>query len=255
MGKLDGKTAIITGASSGFGYAATKLFAQEGCNVVATARRVERLEQLKAECEGLPGKVAIFAGDACEEQTAIDCVQLCMDTFGRIDILINNAGIGYYANLLDEKATIAQYEKIYDTNVKSAFAFTKYAVAHMKEQHSGQLIFVSSAAGVYGYPHESFYSSSKFALRGLAQSMDAEFRADGIKSCAYCPGAGITEFAIGNGRTVEQMENSGMLTSEQVAEHFLFICSQPASVRIIELRTRAMNEPLTPGDAGFHTED
>jgi len=253
MGQLSGKVAIITGASAGFGYAAVKLFAQEGCNVIATARREERLEQLKLECEGMEGQVIYCAGDAIQEEVAIDVVKLAIEKFGQIDILINNAGIGRYLNIID--ASMQDYDDIYDANVRSAFSFTKHAVPHMKEKKSGQLIFVSSAAGVYGYPHESMYSSSKFALRGLAQSMDAEFRSDGIKSCAFCPGAGITEFAIGHGRTTEQMENSGMLTSEDVAEMFLFICTRPSHVRIIELRTRAMNEPLTPGDAGFHTED
>ena len=135
-----------------------------------------------------------------------------------------------------------------NTNVRSAFAFTRYTVPEMLKNKSGQIIMVSSAAGIYGYPNETIYASSKFALRGLAQSLDKEFRKDGIKSCAFCPGAGITEFAIGHGRTQEQMEHSGMLSAEDVAYALLFICTQSEHSRIMEIRMRAMNEPLTgPG--------
>lgn len=252
MGQLQGRSAIITGASSGFGFAAAKLFAAEGCQVLATARRVERLDQLVAETADAPGRVVPFAGDAIAEQTAIDAVALAVESFGQIDILINNAGIGRYLSI--EDSTLTDYDEIYDANVRSAFSYTKHTVPHMKKRSRGQLVFVSSAAGVYGYPQESMYSSSKFALRGLAQSMDGELRKHGIKSTAFCPGAGITEFAVGHGRTDEQMDDSGMLTPEQVAEMLLFICTRPANVRITELRTRAMNEPLTPGDAGFQTD-
>ena len=252
MGKLQGQVAVITGASSGFGYAAAKLFAEEGCQVLATARRAERLDQLVAETAGAEGRVVPFAGDAVEERTAIDAVRLAVESFGQIDILINNAGIGRYLSI--EESTMQDYDEIYDANVRSAFAFTKHTVPHMVQRGRGQLIFVSSAAGVYGYPNESMYSTSKFALRGLAQSMDGELRRHGIKSCAFCPGAGITEFAVGHGRSDQQMDASGMLTPEQVADMFLFICTRPDNVRIIELRTRAMNEPLTPGDEGFRTD-
>ena len=135
-----------------------------------------------------------------------------------------------------------------NTNVRSAFAFTRYTVPEMLKRSKGQIIMVSSAAGVYGYPNETIYTSTKFALRGLAQALDKEFREKGIKSCAFCPGAGITEFAIGYGRTEEQMAKSGMLTAQDVANALLFVCTQSEQSRIIEIRMRAMNEPLTgPG--------
>ena len=232
MGKLTGKVAIITGASAGFGQATAKMFAAEGCNLVVTARREERLQAL--------------VGDATDAATAQACVKLAIDTWGQIDILINNAGIGRYTPLLE--STMEDYDLVMNTNVRSAFAFTKYTVPQMLEKGKGQIIMVSSAAGVYGYPNETIYTASKFALRGMAQALDKEFREKGIKSCAFCPGAGITEFAIGHGRTEEQMANSGMLTAEDVANALLFVCTQSERARIMEIRLRAMNEPLTgPG--------
>lgn len=246
MGKLEGKTAIITGASAGFGRATAYAFAREGCKLVITARREERLKEVAEKCRQLGGEAVYYAGDAMDEKTAEACVKLAVETYGQIDILINNAGIGRYTPLLE--STMEDYDLVMNRNVRSAFAFTRYTVPHMLEKGEGQIVMVSSAAGVYGYPNETIYTSSKFALRGFAQALDKEFREKGIKSCAFCPGAGITEFAIGHGRTEEEMAKSGMLTAEDVAEALLFICAQPEHVRIMELRMRAMNEPLTgPG--------
>ena len=246
MGKLDGKVAIITGASAGFGMATAKMFAAEGCRLVVTARREERLKALVEECKAAGGDAVYYAGDATDAATAIACVKLAIDTWGQIDILINNAGIGRYTPLLE--STMEDYDLVMNTNVRSAFAFTKYTVPEMLKAGKGQIIMISSAAGVYGYPNETIYTASKFALRGMAQALDKEFREKGIKSCAFCPGAGITEFAIGHGRTEEQMASSGMLTADDVANALLFVCTQSERARIMEIRLRAMNEPLTgPG--------
>lgn len=246
MGKLTGKVAIITGASAGFGRATAYAFAKEGCKLVLTARRSDRLQEVVDACVGFGTEAVYYAGDAIEENTAIECVKLAIKSFGRVDILINNAGVGRYTPLLE--STIEDYDLIMDSNVKSAYCFTRHTVPHMLEQSSGQIVMVSSAAGIYGYPNEMIYSGSKFAMRGFAQSLDKEFREKGIKACAFCPGAGITEFAIGHGRTDEEMLSSGMLTAEDVAEALLFVCVQPAHSRIMEIRMRAMNEPLTgPG--------
>ena len=244
--KLEGKVAIITGASAGFGMATARMFAEEGCNLVITARREERLKALAEECKELGGDAVYVAGDATDAETAKACVAKAMETWGKIDILINNAGIGRYTPLLE--STMEDYDLVMNTNVRSAFAFTKYTVPEMLKVHSGQIVMVSSAAGIYGYPNETIYTASKFALRGMAQALDKEFREQGIKSCAFCPGAGITEFAIGHGRTEEGMAKSGMLEATDIANALLFICTQSERARIMEVRIRAMNEPLTgPG--------
>ena len=122
-GKLSGKVAIITGASSGIGKSTALLFASEGCNLVITARREELLKEVKNECEKKGVKVFYYAGDVKLEQTAKEWVGLALKEFGKIDILINNAGIGKLIKLVD--STAEDYREIMDTNVFSSFIFSK----------------------------------------------------------------------------------------------------------------------------------
>src|SRR6188472_721764 len=121
--KLQGKVAVVTGASAGIGLASARALAGEGANLVVTARRRERLEELAGE---LTTNTAIVVGDAREEQTAIDTVAAAMDQFGRIDFLINNTGVGNYKNVADTSAE--EYDEMMDTNVRSTFLFTRHVV-------------------------------------------------------------------------------------------------------------------------------
>ena len=113
MGKLTGKTAIITGASGGIGRVTAEIFAREGCNLVIMARREDKLREVAAACEALGGKTVWLAGDAGKEQTAINTVRLAVDTFGQVDILVNNVGIGILKSLVD--STEEDYDRIMDT--------------------------------------------------------------------------------------------------------------------------------------------
>src|SRR5208282_4669939 len=115
--KLEGKVALITGASAGIGQACARALAGEGARLVLTARRQERLDALKKEAELLGSDAVTFAGDAREEQTAIQTVKAAVDAFGRLDILVNNAGAGNYKNLVDTSAE--DYDGLMDTNPTS----------------------------------------------------------------------------------------------------------------------------------------
>src|SRR6516164_4724188 len=122
--KLQGKVALITGASAGIGQACAGALAGAGAHLVLTARRTDRLEKLKKEIETAANKVIIITGDARKEETAIKTIQGAMDAFGRIDILINNTGVGNYKNLVNTSA--AEYDEMMDTNVRSTFLFTRH---------------------------------------------------------------------------------------------------------------------------------
>ena len=240
--KLLGKVAIITGASAGIGQACARALAGEGACLVLTARRKDRLESLKGELERAGSKVIYVLGDAREEETAIQAVKAATDNFGRVDILINNTGVGNYKKLVDTSA--AEYDEMMDVNVRSTFLFTRHVVPVMKQQKAGTILMISSMAGVYGFGGEAVYCMTKFAQVGFAQALDRELREEGIKVGAICPGGVKTEFALGKGRTEQSVKDSAMLDPEDVAGVVLLACTQSAKSRIIEVQMRTMAEGL-----------
>src|ERR1035441_6495337 len=164
--KLNGKTALVTGASAGIGWATALALAEEGANLVLTARREDRLQELKklALEKGAPAVILVH-GDAREEQVAIDCVGAAIKSYGALDILINNIGMGIYKDLVD--TSLADYTAMIDTNIRTTFLFTRHAVPHMIERRQGTILMISSMGGVYGFAGEAVYCSTKFAQVGF----------------------------------------------------------------------------------------
>jgi NADP-dependent 3-hydroxy acid dehydrogenase YdfG len=239
---LNGKVALITGASAGIGQACARALAQEGARLVLTARRKERLEELKQQAEKLGTQAISVLGDAREESTAKSTVEAATQTFGHVDILINNTGVGNYKNLVDTSAE--EYDDLMDTNVRSTFLFTRHAVPVMLHQKQGTILMISSMAGIYGFAGEAVYCATKFAQVGFAQALDRELRPHGIKVGVICPGGVKTEFALGRGRTPEGVRNSDMLEPDDVAGAVLLACKQSQGSRVIEIQMRTMAESL-----------
>lgn len=231
---------LITGASAGIGQACAHALASEGANLVLTARRQKRLEQLKQEIEAAGTRAVIVVGDARKEETATKAVKTAINAFGRIDILINNVGVGNYKNLVNTSAV--EYDEMMDTNVRSTFLFTRHTVPVMLKQKSGTILMISSMAGLHGFGGEAVYCMTKFAQVGFAQALDRELRASGIKVGTICPGGIKTEFAIGKGRTKQSVKQSNMLDVEDVARVVLMACAQSSKSRLIEVQMRAMSE-------------
>jgi NADP-dependent 3-hydroxy acid dehydrogenase YdfG len=240
--KLQGKIAIITGASAGIGWASALALAEEGAYLVLTARRKERLTDLEDAVRKAGGQAISVVGDAREDETAHKVVEAAVSTFGGLDILINDVGIGNYKNLIDTSPI--DYDEMMDTNVRSTFLFTRFAVPCMIEQRSGTILIISSMGGIYGGAGQAVYSATKFAQVGFAQSLDKELRPHGIKVGLICPGGVKTEFALGRGRTPQSVAESGMLAPEDVAGVVLLACTQSSKSRIIEVQMRTMDENL-----------
>jgi len=242
-GRLSGNSVLVTGASAGIGWASAIALAREGADLVVTARRKDRLAALAREAEAAGARVVTIAGDAREEDTAIQAVAAAKAQFGRLDILINNAGVGVYKDIVD--TTSAEYDHMFDSNVRSTFLFTRHAVPLMIAQKRGTILMISSMAGKYGFPGEAVYCATKFAQVGLAQALDKELRPHGIKVGVICPGGVKTEFAIGTGRTEAGVAASTMLEPEDVAGAVVLACTQPPGARIVEIQMRTMSESLT----------
>jgi 3-oxoacyl-[acyl-carrier protein] reductase len=240
--KLAGKVALITGASAGIGEACARTLAAAGARVVLTARREEKLNSLVAECRALGTEAVAVVGDAREEETARRAVESAISSFGRLDILINNAGAGNYKTLVETSAD--EYDQLMDTNMRSTFLFSRHAVPVMIEQKAGTVLMLSSMAGIHGFAGEAVYCATKFAQVGFAQALDRELREHGIKVGVICPGGVKTEFALGYGRTEESVAASSMLEPQDVADVVLLACTQSPGSRIIEIQMRTMSESL-----------
>ncbi len=242
QGKLIGKVAVITGASSGIGQESARALAREGAHLILTARRPDRLENLRAEVQALGSRAEFVVGDARQESTASKVIETAIKSFGKVDILINNAGIGNYKELVETR--VEDYDEMMDTNMRSTFLFTRHAVPVMIARGAGTVLMISSIAGKYGIGGEAVYCATKFAQVGFAQALDKELRTRGIKVGVICPGGVKTEFAIGKGRTVEGVEKSEMLEASDVAEVVLLACTQSPGSRIIEVQMRPMSQAL-----------
>jgi NADP-dependent 3-hydroxy acid dehydrogenase YdfG len=240
--KLKGKLAVVTGASAGIGAACARALAEEGAHLLITARRQDRLDALANELRTGGASVIVVAGDARDETTAKSVVAAATEATGRIDILINNAGVGNYKDLVDTSGE--EYDEMMDSNMRSTFLFSRHTVPLMLAQRSGTILMISSMAGVYGFAGEAVYCSTKFAQVGFAQGLDRELRPHGIKVGVICPGGVKTEFAIGRGRTESGVANSSMLEASDVAGAVVLACTQSAGARIIEIQMRTMSESL-----------
>jgi 3-oxoacyl-[acyl-carrier protein] reductase len=238
--RLKDKVALVTGASRGIGYASSIALAKEGATIVGTARTKEDLAKLEQEVTALGGKAKMFAGDATKGADVAAAVKGAIDAFGRIDILVNNVGIGGYRPFLDW--TEADYDKIMATNAKSTWLFSKEVIPHMLKQGGGNIVNLSSVAGLQGYPSEGIYCMSKFAQVALAQSLDREFYQKNIKVSLVCPGGVETHFAIGDGRTYDGANMKGFSTAEDVAEAVVLAVIPRDRTRVVNVILRPMNE-------------
>lgn len=188
MNQLKDKVAIITGASSGIGYEAAKLFAKEGARVVVGARRKAELDALVAEIAHAGGQAMAVAGDIQDETVARQLVEVAVDCFGGLDIAFNNAGMTGDAHPVHELST-ASWNETLNTNLTAAFLAAKHQIPAMLARGGGSLIFTSTFVGyTVGFPGMGAYAASKAGLIGLSKVIAAEYGAQGIRANALLPG-------------------------------------------------------------------
>jgi len=237
MTDLTGKVAVITGASAGMGAAAARALVAEGASVVLGARRRDRLDALVAE---LGDSAVSVEMDVRNPEGSRRLVDRALDRFGRLDILIANAGIGAYGGIMD--LSDDQLSVMMDTNVAGTVWPIRAAVPRFLDAGKGDIVIVASVAGLRGAGDEAVYAATKFAQVGLAGGLDRELREKGIRISTICPGGTATEFAMGAGRTPEMPGLDEMLRAEDVAEAIVTVLRQPPTVRTLVWSLRSIHE-------------
>jgi NADP-dependent 3-hydroxy acid dehydrogenase YdfG len=242
MAKLDGKVAVITGASSGIGEATAEALAAEGAAVVVAARREDRLNDLVDRIEGDGGKVLPVACDVTDEQQAHALIQRAKDELGSVDILVNNAGVMQLSKI--EKGLSDEWRAMFDVNVMGLLYATDAAVQVMKEQGSGYVVNISSVAGRKTRPGVGVYSGTKFAVNAISEALRQELIEDNVRVTMIEPGAVETE--LPNHITDEEAKEGidalyqldDILQAEDIANAIVYCVTQPARVSINELLIR-----------------
>lgn len=236
MSALSNKIAIITGASSGIGYATAKRFAREGAKVVAGARRQPELDTLVEEITQEGGHAVALAGDVKDEAFAKALVELAIDHFGGLNVAFNNAG-----TLGEMRATpnvsLSEWEETIGTNLTSAFLGAKYQIPAMLDRSGGSLIFTSTFVGyTVGLPGLAAYAASKAGLIGLTQALASEFGSKGIRVNALVPGGTDTPMSRAFANTPETLAFvqglhalKRMASPDEIAKSALYLASDASS--------------------------
>ncbi|MFD2570086.1 SDR family oxidoreductase [Spirosoma soli] len=231
---LENKTVIISGASRGIGRATALLLAQHGANVVITARNVIELKQVEADGQG---KIVAIPGDVSSEADMQRVVQTALDRFGRLDIVINNAGYGVFKNV--DEISVDEWDELMATNVKGTFLLTKAALPALKAQGSGHVVVVASDVAKRTFAGGSLYTASKYAQEAFMGALRKEVRPFGIKVTGVYSGLVDSHFhEKGHGHETSQ----NWLKEQDMAESMLFIVSRPAHVVIDEFMIHPLEQ-------------
>jgi NADP-dependent 3-hydroxy acid dehydrogenase YdfG len=232
MGSLQGKVIIVTGASTGMGRAIAIGMAAEGARLGLVARSKDKLEETASKARAKGAEVLTFAGDVSDNDVAERVLATMVERFGRVDVLVNNAGTNtFHRNLAD--ISVADWQQVLDTNLTGAFLFTRHVLPTMRKAGRGQIINISSGAGVApSAPAGVAYSASKHAIHSLTGSINLEERRHGIKACAIAPGETATPNLDLRPLPPSKEDLAKMMRPEDIANAVIYVASQPENVSV-----------------------
>ena len=232
---LNGGTAIVTGASRGIGRAIAEALSKEGMRLVIGARSPGPLDEA---ARAIGGEVETVAGDIGDDAVAARLVETAVRRFGRLDVVVNNAGIGHQGRFEDMDP--AEFDRVYRTNVRGPFLLMKAAIPVMRRQQGGTLVTLASLAGKNPVPNRAAYAASKWAMIGLSRSVLQEVRKDGIRVIILEPGSTLTEF----GHDAAKMAQAEKLVRpEDVAAVLVAALKLPARATVSEIEIRPTDPP------------
>jgi NAD(P)-dependent dehydrogenase (short-subunit alcohol dehydrogenase family) len=233
---LNGKVAIITGGSTGIGEAISKKFAREGAKVVVNGLPDDPVDDVVKDIRKERGEATAFVGDVSQEDNAKACIETAIDYYGKLDVLINNAGILTVGAQTDDMP-IDRFDDHIRCNIRSAFLMTKFALPHLRETR-GNIISAGSAAGVNGQPMNTTYGGTKAFLHAFMRGVAVEQARFGIRANCVCPGPIDTAWTHKETGAVDEETEKALITAtpfgrrgtaEEVANVYAFLASDDAS--------------------------
>ncbi|MCZ8521378.1 MULTISPECIES: SDR family oxidoreductase [Paenibacillus] len=246
MWNVTGKVVMITGASSGIGEATAKLLAQNGAKVVLAARREERLSSLKNTIEEQGGAAIYKVTDISSHKEVEELSQYAIDTYGQIDVLVNNAGIMPLSYLHEKK--VSEWDQMIDINIKGVLYGIGAVLPYMRARKQGHIINVSSVTGHIVRKSWAVYSGTKFAVRAITEALRQEEAENNIRTTIICPGGVATELVhtVSNAEIRKDIEESLQrgLPAEAVANSILYAISQPEYTAVNEIIVRPTSQEL-----------
>ncbi|NIM94751.1 MAG: SDR family NAD(P)-dependent oxidoreductase [Anaerolineales bacterium] len=238
---LEGKVAVVTGASRGIGRAVAKTFAREGAQVAVASRSASELEALVDEITSAVGMAFAHATDVTNSEQVDSLFQRTVEIYGPVDILVNNAGTQICGALheFDED----DFDTILSVNLKGVFLCTKAVLPSMIDRRGGLIINIASVSGLRGWAEDSPYTASKWAVLGLSECLDEEVRQFGIRVCDICPGSVDTDLIepwVGS----DDPKRPLILKAEDIANAALYVASQPPNVSVDRIVIRPVVETM-----------
>ena len=246
MKSLEGRVALVTGASSGIGEATAIALAQAGARVAIAARRRDRLDALAAKLKPLGAEPLMLEADLLDEHVAQRIVAETETHFGKLDILVNNAGVMYLEPVAE--ADLGRWRRMIELNLLSLIASTQAALAGMKARRDGHIVNISSTAGRIANPMAAAYSATKFGVVAFSEALRREVYADNIRVSVIEPGIVETELRdhIGHAATKHSLnamaDNMRQLQPEDVADAIVFCVTRPAHVNVNEILMRPTDQ-------------
>ncbi len=227
---LIGKVAVITGASSGMGVAIARRLSAEGCAVVLSARRVDRLEALAADLNKEGGKAVAIPADVSDVAQMKSLAEQAVAKFGRIDIMVNNAGFGIIKSFMDSSLT--EIDSQIDVNFKGVCYGCMAVLPTMEKQQSGTIINIGSIASIRHWANLAVYAAAKHAVLGFSRSLYEEVRGKGIRVGVICPAAVNTEWLDVAGLTNPPWSGKEMIQADDIAELVMTCVKMPKNVNL-----------------------